>query len=99
MLPPWWQLIFSSKVPCEGSEKFLPEKHLQMYFWLWGGVEGRCFGGFGVYVLNELACMRLLPHVSKLNHRGFKSRKHLLFPLLLPTTFPAGGILLAKIAD
>ena len=66
-----------------------------------GSGEGRRgdAGGFGVCVPSEPACVRLLPQVSKLNQGGFKGRKHLLFPLLLPTTYPAGDILLAKMAD
>lgn len=50
-----------------------------------------------MYVLNELACVKLLPQASKLNRRGFKGGKHLLLPLL-PATHPAGDMLLVKIA-
>lgn len=86
------QLLFGSTVPWKGCPKSTCT----------GTAEGSGGGvpdGSDVCVLTAIACLRFLSQVFKLSRQGFKGRKHLLFPLLLPTTYPAGDILLAKIAD
>lgn len=81
-----------------GLEVITKMRHNPVTSRLWEGWKEDA-GGFGVYVLNELTYMRLLPQSSKLNQRGFKGRKQLLFPLLLPTTYSAGDLFLTKVAD